>query len=36
MLCLIDGHEGRKDMKGGRTRREEVHEEREDTKGGHG
>ena len=35
MLCLIDGHEGRKDMKGGRTRREEGHEDREDTKGGH-
>jgi hypothetical protein len=34
MLCLIDGHEGRKDKKGERTRREEGHEGREDMKGG--
>jgi len=29
-----EGHKGRKDTTGGRTRREEGHKEREDTKGG--
>ena len=33
-LCLIDGHEGRKDTMGGRTHREEGHKGRKDTKGG--
>jgi hypothetical protein len=34
MLCLMDGHDGRKDTKGGRTRREEGHKVREDMKEG--
>ena len=33
-LCLSNGHEGRKDTKGERTRREEGHKGRTDTKGG--
>ena len=30
MLCLINGHKGRKDKKGGRTQREERHKARKD------
>jgi hypothetical protein len=33
-LCLTDGHEGRKDTKGGRTHWEEGHKERKDVKRG--
>jgi hypothetical protein len=31
---MEEGHEGREDTKGGRTRREGGHKGREDTKGG--